>query len=402
MALISKRLSRFKPSLTVKISQRAREMSKDGEKVISLSSGEPDFDTPEHIKDYAVKAINDGFTKYTQVDGIEDLKKAIVNKFSLENNLSYKTENVTVGVGGKHVIYNLFMATLDLNDEVIIPAPYWVSYPDIVSLCGGKPVIVDTKIENDFKITSDELEKHITKNTKWFIINSPGNPTGAVYTKDNLQKISDVLEKYPHVHILSDDIYEHIIYNSEKFYNIINVNSSLKERTFIINGVSKVFSMTGWRIGYGAGDRNFIKSIAKLQSQSTTNPCSISQMAAKHALEKDKDFLGKWIKEFESRKVYLLNFFQSIKGLKPFHPHGAFYLYISCEGFINQKDKNNQVILNDLDFAEYLLNNAKVAVVPGAAFGKSPYFRLSYATSFEKLKEACERITSALKNFDIK
>ena len=402
MALISKRLSRFKPSLTVKISQRAREMSKDGEKVISLSSGEPDFDTPEHIKDYAVKAINDGFTKYTQVDGIEDLKKAIVNKFSLENNLSYKTENVTVGVGGKHVIYNLFMATLDLNDEVIIPAPYWVSYPDIVSLCGGKPIIVDTKIENDFKITSDELEKHITKNTKWFIINSPGNPTGAVYTKDNLQKISDVLLKYSHVHILSDDIYEHILYNSEKFYNIINVNSSLKERTFIINGVSKVFSMTGWRIGYGAGDRNFIKSIAKLQSQSTTNPCSISQMAAKHALEKDKDFLGRWIKKFEDRRIFLLDFFQSTKGLEPFHPNGAFYLYISCKAFINQKDKNNQVISNDLDFAEYLLNNAKVAVVPGAAFGKSPYFRLSYATSFEDLKEACKRITSALKNFDIK
>ena len=401
MALISKRLSRFKPSLTVKISQRAREMSKDGEKVISLSSGEPDFDTPEHIKDYAVKAINDGFTKYTQVDGIEDLKKAIVNKFSLENNLSYKTENVTVGVGGKHVIYNLFMATLDLNDEVIIPAPYWVSYPDIVSLCGGKPVIVDTKIENDFKITSDELEKHITKNTKWFIINSPGNPTGAVYTKDNLQKISDVLLKYSHVHILSDDIYEHILYNSEKFYNIINVNSSLKERTFIINGVSKVFSMTGWRIGYGAGDINFIRSMAKLQSQSTTNPCSISQMAAKHALETDKDFLTEWIKKFEQRRDFLLNFFESINGLRPFNPKGAFYLYVSCEGFINKKNNKNQVISNDLDFAEYLLDYAKVAVVPGVAFGKSPYFRLSYATSFDDLKEACERIRIALKDFDL-
>ena len=402
MALISKRLSRFKPSLTVKISQRAREMSKEGKKVISLSSGEPDFDTPEHIKSYAIKAINDGFTKYTQVDGVDDLKKAIVNKFSVENNLSYNLDNITVGAGGKHVIYNLLMASLDVNDEVIIPAPYWVSYPDIVSLCGGKPIIVDTKIENDFKITSIELEKHVTKNTKWFILNSPGNPTGAVYSQEDLEKISKVLTKHSHINILSDDIYEHIIYNSKKFYNIINVNPSLKDRTFLVNGVSKVYSMTGWRIGYGAGNKDIIKSIAKLQSQSTTNPCSISQMAAKHALETDKKFLIEWIKKFEKRKIYLLNFFESIIGLEPFHPKGAFYLYISCQGFINKKDKHNITISNDLEFAEYLLNYAKVAVVPGIAFGKSPYFRLSYATSFEELKEACERIKTALKNFDLR
>ena len=401
MALISKRLSRFKPSLTVKISEKAREMSRKGEKIISLSSGEPDFDTPDHIKDYAVKAINNGFTKYTQVDGIYDLKKAIVNKFSKENNLFYDIENISVGAGGKHVIYNLFMASLDLNDEVIIPAPYWVSYPDIVSLCGGKPVIVDTKIEDDFKITSSELEKNISKNTKWFIINSPGNPTGSVYTEEELKKISEVLAKYPHVNILSDDIYEHIIYNPEKFLNIVNVNSSLKDRTFIVNGVSKVFSMTGWRIGYGAGDINFIRSMAKLQSQSTTNPCSISQMAAKHALETDKDFLTEWIKKFGERRDFLLNFFESINGLRPFYPKGAFYLYVSCEGFINKKNNKNQVISNDLDFAEYLLDYAKVAVVPGVAFGKSPYFRLSYATSFDELKEACERIRIALKDFDL-
>ena len=401
MALISKRLSRFKPSLTVKISEKAREMSRMGEKIISLSSGEPDFDTPDHIKDYAVKAINNGFTKYTQVDGIYDLKKAIVNKFSKENNLSFDIENISVGAGGKHVIYNLFMASLDLNNEVIIPAPYWVSYPDIVSLCGGKPVIVDTKIEDDFKITSSELEKNISKNTKWFIINSPGNPTGSVYTEEELEKISEVLAKYPHVNILSDDIYEHIIYNPEKFLNIVNVNSSLKDRTFIVNGVSKVFSMTGWRIGYGAGDINFIRSMAKLQSQSTTNPCSISQMAAKHALETDKDFLNEWIKKFAERRDFLLNFFESINGLRPFNPKGAFYLYVSCEGFINKKNNKNQVISNDLDFAEYLLDYAKVAVVPGVAFGKSPYFRLSYATSFDELKEACERIRIALKDFDL-
>ena len=294
------------------------------------------------------------------------------------------------------------MASLDVNDEVIIPAPYWVSYPDIVSLCGGKPIIVDTKIENDFKITSIELEKHVTKNTKWFILNSPGNPTGAVYSQEDLEKISKVLTKHSHINILSDDIYEHIIYNSKKFYNIINVNPSLKDRTFLVNGVSKVYSMTGWRIGYGAGNKDIIKSIAKLQSQSTTNPCSISQMAAKHALETDKKFLIEWIKKFEKRKIYLLNFFESIIGLEPFHPKGAFYLYISCQGFINKKDKHNITISNDLEFAEYLLNYAKVAVVPGIAFGKSPYFRLSYATSFEELKEACERIKTALKNFDLR
>ena len=399
MALISERLSRFKPSLTVKISQKAREMSKDGEKVISLSSGEPDFDTPDHIKSYAIKAIKDGFTKYTQVDGIEELKRAIVNKFLLENKISYDCDNITVGVGGKHVIYNLFMTSLDVNDEVIIPSPYWVSYPDMVSLCGGKPILVDTKIENDFKITPEELENKINKKTKWFIINSPGNPTGTVYDEDDLKKISEVLIKFPHVNILSDDIYEHITYDSKKFFNIINVNPSLKKRTFIVNGVSKVFSMTGWRIGYGAGDKSIIKSISKIQSQSTTNPCSISQMAAKHALETEKDFLKEWLEKFNRRKIYLLNFFESVKGLKPFYPKGAFYLYVSCEGYINKRDKKNSLISNDLDFAEYLLNNAKVAVVPGIAFGKSPYFRLSYATSFEELKSACEKIKFALKKF---
>ena len=290
MALISKRLSRFKPSLTVKISQKAREMSKNGFKVISLSSGEPDFDTPEHIKQYAIEAINNGFTKYTQVDGIDDLKSAIVNKFKLENKINYLSKNITVGVGGKHVIYNLFMTSLDLDDEVIIPAPYWVSYPDIVSLCGGKPIIIETKIGNGFKITAKELEQKITKKTKWFIINSPSNPTGAVYSRNELKQISEVLVRYPNINILSDDIYEHIIYGQNEFINILNVEPKLYDRTFIVNGVSKAFSMTGWRIGYGAGNANLIKSIAKIQSQSTTNPTSISQMAAKKALETKKIF----------------------------------------------------------------------------------------------------------------
>ena len=370
MTLISNRLSRFKPSLTVKITQKAREMEKNGENVISLSSGEPDFDTPRHIKDYAIKAINDGFTKYTQVDGIDELKQAIVNKFKKENNLKFEKNQITVGVGGKHVIYNLFLATIDEGDEVIVPAPYWVSYPEIVSLCNGKPIIVETNFNNDFKIKVGELEKNISKETKWLILNSPCNPTGSVYTEKELKEISTVLLRYPNVNVLSDDIYEHIIYGKCKFKNILNVESSLRDRTFIVNGVSKVFSMTGWRIGYGVSDPKLIESIAKIQSQSTTNPCSISQMAAKFALTNEKKFLDDWLKRFEERKNFLVNFFNSIEGLKPFEPKGAFYLYVSCKGFMSKRDKDGYEIKNDYDFAEYLLLNSKVAVVPGVAFDR--------------------------------
>ena len=396
MTLISDRLSRFKPSLTVKISQIAREMTLSGEKVISLSSGEPDFDTPKHIKDQAIKAINDGFTKYTQVDGIPELKKSIITKFESENDLKYDLDQITVGVGGKHVIYNLFMSTLNKNDEVIIPSPYWVSYPDMVNLAGGKPIILETEMKDNFKIIPKQLEANISEKTKWFIINSPGNPTGTVYDKSELKEISKVLLKNPHVNILSDDIYEHITYGT-KFYNVLNVEPKLYENTFIVNGVSKAFSMTGWRIGYGAGKKELIKAISKIQSQSTTNPCSISQVAAKHALQSEKDFLQDWLKKFESRKNLLIDFFESISGLDPFIPTGAFYLYVSCEGFINKRLKDGKKINNDMDFAEYLLHDAKVAVVPGIAFGKSPFFRISYATSFDDLEEACERIGTALK-----
>ncbi len=396
MALISDRLSRFKPSLTVKISQIAREMSLSGEDVISLSSGEPDFDTPNHIKDSAIEAIEKGFTKYTQVDGIPELKKAIANKFSSENHLNYNLKQITVGVGGKHVIYNLLMSTLNKKDEVIIPSPYWVSYPDMVGLAEGTSVIIETQMRDSFKITPKQLENNITKNTKWFILNSPGNPTGAVYEKKELYELSKVLIKHPHVQILSDDIYEHIIYD-KKFYNILNVEPRLYDRTFIVNGVSKAFSMTGWRIGYGVGNEEIIKSISKIQSQSTTNPCSISQVAAKFALESEKKFLEEWISEFKKRQDFLVNFFKSIIGLKPFIPSGAFYLYVSCEGFIDKVQNNGKKIKDDMDFAEFLLYEAKVAVVPGSAFGKSPFFRISYATSLNDLSEACNRIGNALK-----
>ncbi len=397
MNLISNRLSRFQPSLTVKISQKAREMTRDGIKVISLSSGEPDFDTPDHIKEFAIEAIKNGFTKYTQVDGTDELKEAIVKKFKNENSLNYKNENITVGVGGKHVIYNLFMSSINTGDEVIIPAPYWVSYPDIVNLCNGKPIIIETKFENGFKVKPEDLEKSITNKTKWIIINSPGNPTGSVYSDDELRQLADVIRKYKDISILSDDIYEHVLYQNTKFSNILNTSPDLFDRTFIVNGVSKVFSMTGWRIGYGAGNKELIKSISKIQSQCTTNPCSISQMAAMFALKNEKTFLKDWLVKFEERKNFLVEFFSSTKGFKPFIPQGAFYLYVSCDGFIGKKFSNDKVIANDLDFSEFLLNYAKVAVVPGIAFGKSPYFRLSYATSLEELKNACAQISESLK-----
>ena len=396
MTIISERINRFEQSLTVKISQKARELRLKGRKVISLSSGEPDFDTPDHIKSKAIEAIKDGFTKYTQVEGIIELKESIKNKLKKENNLHYECSQITVGVGGKHVIYNLFMSSIDKNDEVIIPAPYWVSYPDIISLCGGKPVVVETSMSENFKITPQLLEKNISDKTKWFIINSPCNPTGAVYSKEEIKEIASVLLKYPSIMILSDDIYEHIIYENKTFYNILNVEPKLFNRTFLVNGVSKAYSMTGWRIGYGAGPQKIIKAIAKIQSQSTTNPCSISQMAAKFALDKPKDFLKDWLKRFEERRNYLLNFFNSIEGFEAFVPEGAFYLFVSCDGFINKKSKLKKID-SDFSFCEFLLDEVGVAVVPGIAFGVSPFFRISYATSLENLKEACELISEAIK-----
>ena len=392
MTILSKRLNNFKQSLTVKVSQKARELSLKGNKIISLSSGEPDFDTPQHIKDEGINAINLGHTKYTAVDGIPQLKKAISEKFFIENNLKYSIDQINVGVGGKHVIYNLFMSTLDPGDEVIIPSPYWVSYPDIVALCEGIPRILNTEEKNKFKITPESLESNINDKTKWLIINSPSNPTGSCYSQDELYNISKVLMKYDNVWILSDDIYEHLIYDNYKFFNILNVEPKLYDRTFIVNGVSKAFSMTGWRIGYGAGNAEIIKSMSKIQSQSTTNPASISQMAAVKALKSDNSFLTEWIKQFNARRNFVTDFFNNIDGLSCIKPEGAFYAFVSCSGVINKKTSEGTVISNDVDFANYLLENAGVAVVPGAAFGKSPYFRISYAASMDLLIEACKKI----------
>ena len=396
MSILSNRLNNFKPSLTVKVSQKARELSSKGINIISLSSGEPDFDTPIHVKDEGIKAINNGFTKYTAVDGIDLLKLAITQKFKKDNSINYDLDQITVGVGGKHVIFNLFMSTLNQGDEVIIPSPFWVSYPDIVSFCDGKPVVVNTSYSNKFKMTPAELESKITKKTKWVIINSPGNPTGSTYSKEELAGLAKVLLKYENLWILSDDIYEYLIYDNLKFFNILNLEPKLYDRTFIVNGVSKAFSMTGWRIGYGAGSKEIVKSISKIQSQSTTNPTSISQMAAVKALNSEKTFLVDWIQQFSERRNYVSNYLNTIEGLHCIKPDGAFYLFISCSELINKNTPDGKVIYNDVDFADYLLDHAQVAVVPGTAFGRSPYFRISYAASMELLIKACEKIRNAI------
>ena len=396
MSILSNRLNNFKPSLTVKVSQKARELSSKGINIISLSSGEPDFDTPIHVKDEGIKAINNGFTKYTAVDGIDLLKLAITQKFKKDNSINYDLDQITVGVGGKHVIFNLFMSTLNQGDEVIIPCPFWVSYPDIVSLCDGKPVVVNTSDSNKFKMTPAELESKITNKTKWVIINSPGNPTGSTYSKEELAGLANVLLKYENLWILSDDIYEYLIYDNLKFFNILNLEPKLYDRTFIVNGVSKAFSMTGWRIGYGAGSKEIVKSISKIQSQSTTNPTSISQMAAVKALNSEKTFLVEWIQQFSERRNYVSNYLNTIEGLDCIKPDGAFYLFISCSGLINKNTPDGKVIYNDIDFADFLLDHAQVAVVPGTAFGRSPYFRISYAESMELLIKACEKIRNAI------
>jgi len=396
MSILSNRLNNFKPSLTVKVSQKARELSSKGINIISLSSGEPDFDTPIHVKDEGIKAINNGFTKYTAVDGIDLLKLAITQKFKKENSINYDLNQITVGVGGKHVIFNLFMSTLNQGDEVIIPSPFWVSYPDIVSLCDGKPVVVNTSESNKFKMTPAELESKITNKTKWVIINSPANPTGSTYSKEELAGLANVLLKYENLWILSDDIYEYLIYDNLKFFNILNLEPKLYDRTFIVNGVSKAFSMTGWRIGYGAGSKEIVKSISKIQSQSTTNPTSISQMAAVKALNSEKTFLVDWIQQFSERRNYVSDYLNTIEGLDCIKPDGAFYLFISCSGLINKNTPDGKVIYNDIDFADFLLDHAQVAVVPGTAFGRSPYFRISYAASMELLIKACEKIRNAI------
>ena len=399
MSIISDSLKRIKPSPTIAVSQKAKELKAAGKDVIGLGAGEPDFDTPENIKNAAIKAIKDGDTKYTTVDGTNALKEAIVKKFKRENNINYTVDQITVGAGGKHVIYNLMMATLNKGDEVIIPAPYWVSYPDIVLLAGANPVVIECSEEQGFKLSAKDLESKINNNTKWLILNSPSNPTGACYSEQEIKNLSQVLKRNPHVNILSDDIYEHITYDGFKFFTIAQI-PEIKNKVVTMNGVSKSYAMTGWRIGYAAGDKEIIKAIAKIQSQSTTNPSSISQAAAVEALNGKQDFISVRAKAFQERRDFVVNSLNAIQGINCIKPNGAFYVFPSCKGLIGKKDKNGKKITSDTDFVESLLENNEVAVVQGSAFGLEGFFRISYATSMDKLQEAMKRIKLFCESLD--
>ncbi len=395
MSIVSNSLKRIKPSPTIAVTSKAREMRAAGKDVIGLGAGEPDFDTPDNIKEAAIEAIKKGDTKYTAVDGTPALKKAIQAKFSRENNLSYELDQISVGTGGKQVLYNAFMATINKGDEVIIPAPYWVSYPDIVLLAGGKPKIVKCDEKNNFKLTPEKLAKAISKKTKWIIINSPSNPTGSGYTKDEIMGLSKILIKYKNLYILSDDIYEHITYDSFKFFTIAQIEK-LKSRTLTMNGVSKSYSMTGWRIGYAAGPKEIIKAMAKIQSQSTSNPTSISQAAAVEALNGTQDFISERSNSFKERRNFVVDSLNNIKGISCLSPEGAFYVFPNCKKLLNKKTK----LKTDKDFVEKLLEKAEVAVVQGSAFGLGGYFRISYATSMENLKKAMNRIKTFCDNLN--
>ena len=393
MSIISDSLKRIKPSPTIAVTQKAKELKAAGKDVIGLGAGEPDFDTPDNIKKAAIDAIQAGDTKYTAVDGTKDLKEAIVKKFKRENNLNYTIDQITVGAGGKHVIYNLMMATLNKGDEVIIPAPYWVSYPDIVLLAGANPIVIECSEEQGFKLSAKDLEAKISNNTKWLILNSPSNPTGACYSEQEIKNLSQVLKRNPHVNILSDDIYEHITYENFKFFTIAQI-PEIKNKVITMNGVSKSYAMTGWRIGYAAGDKDIIKAIAKIQSQSTTNPSSISQAAAVEALNGKQDFIPVRAKAFQERRDFVVNSLNDIEGISCLKPEGAFYVFPNCKGLIGKKDKSGKKITNDTDFVQSLLENNDVAVVQGSAFGLEGFFRISYATSMEKLEIAMKRIKS--------
>jgi aspartate aminotransferase len=395
MSLIAKRLDIIKPSPTLAIVKKTSELKRQGRDIISLGAGEPDFDTPNNIKEAAIRAIHNGITKYTNVDGMPELKKAVQMKFKRENNLDYDLDEIIVSNGGKQVIYNLFMASLNYEDEVIIPRPYWVSYPEMVMLAGGMPVFVNCDIANNFKLNVESLERIITKKTKWIIINSPSNPTGATYSYQELADIAELVRKYPNVNIMSDDIYEHIMFDDFTFFTFAQVAPDLKERIFTVNGVSKSYSMTGWRIGYGAGCKSLVKAMTIIQSQSTSNPCSISQMATIEALTGSQDFIKVNAKNFQEKRDLALSILNNTKGMNCYKPEGAFYVFPECTKLFGLKTPLGKVIKDSNDFGEYLLEEFNVAIVPGIAFGLEGYFRISYATSLKNLEEACLRIQKA-------
>jgi aspartate aminotransferase len=392
MGFIADALNRVQPSQTIAVTTKARELKAAGHDVIGLGAGEPDFDTPDNIKEAAIKAIRDGQTKYTNVEGIPELKAAIAAKFKRENGLDYKPSQTFVAPGGKKVIFNAMMATLNPGDEVIVPAPYWVSYPDIVSLVGGTPVFVNTTLADRFKMRAEALEAAITPKTKWIIFNHPSNPTGAAYTEAELRPLTDVLMRHPHVWVLTDDMYEHLVYDDYKFVTPAQIEPGLYDRTLTMNGVSKAYAMTGWRIGYAAGPEALIKAMTKLQSQSTSNASTISQWASVEALNGPQDFLAERAKVFKDRRDLVVSMLNQAKGLECPTPEGAFYVYPSCAGCLGKETPRGRYLKTDEDFVTGLLEEEGVAVVQGAAFGLSPFFRISYATSTEALEESCRRI----------
>jgi aspartate aminotransferase len=395
MSIIADRMAAIKPSPTIAVSNLARELQAAGRDVIGLGAGEPDFDTPDHVKAAAIAAIHAGQTKYTAVDGTPELKAAVVAKFARENGLEYRTEQISVGAGGKQIIYNALMATLDPGDEVVIPAPYWVSYPDMTLLAGGTPVAVRCPEQAGFKLQPEDLEAAITPRTKWLILNSPNNPTGAAYTAVELKGLTDVLLGHERVWLLSDDIYEHLVYDGFEFVTPAALEPRLKDRCLTMNGVAKAYAMTGWRIGYGGGPTELIRAMAKIQSQSTTNPCSISQAAAVEALNGPQDFIAPRAAIFKERRDLVVDLLNQAPGIRCHRPEGAFYVYPSCAGVIGRRTPDGTELADSESFARYLLEAEGVAVVHGAAFGLDPYLRISYATATELLEEACRRIIRA-------
>ncbi len=396
MTLISHRMSRIKPSPTLAISARAADLKALGQDVISLGAGEPDFDTPDFIKEAAIFALSEGKTKYTAVEGTLALRKAIAKKFKRENEIEYTPDQIVVGTGAKQVIFNAFLTSLNPGDEVIIPAPYWVSYPDMVEVAEGVPVIARCTVESQLKLTPENLAEAITPKTKWLILNSPNNPTGMVYTRAELEALAEVVRRTRHLYVLSDDIYEHLVYDGFPFTTLAQVAPDLKERILTVNGLSKTYAMTGWRVGYGAGPQVLIEAMITLQSQSTSHATSISQEAAVTALEGPQDFIKEWVKIYTERRDKALEILNKTPGLICLKPQGAFYLYPSCAGLMGKKTSLETIIESDMDLANYLLESAGVAVVPGTAFGLSPYFRISYATETDVLLEACHRISQAI------
>jgi aspartate aminotransferase len=393
MAFIADQIMRIKPSATIAVTDKARALKAAGRDVIGLGAGEPDFDTPENIKEAAIKAIRDGkAAKYTAVDGIAELKAAVSKKFKRENELDYKPSQIIIGTGGKQVLYNALIATLNPGDEVIIPAPYWVSYPDMVLMAGGTPVEVVTTMKSGYKMQPEDLERAITPKTKWIIFNSPSNPTGAAYTKDELKAVTDVLMRHPHVYVMSDDMYEHLVYDNFKFYSPAQLEPRLYERTLTVNGVSKAYCMTGWRIGYAGGPEKLIKTMAMIQSQSTSNPTAVAQWAAVEALNGPQDFIPKHNKIFKERRDLCVSMLNQASGLQCPKPEGAFYVYPSCAGTIGKTAPNGKKLETDEDFVTELLEAEGVAVVQGTPFGVGPAFRISYATATSALEEACTRI----------